>query len=296
MEFRKYQHVERYGSTTVKGIDEGLCYVFPKIDGTNASVWLDDGELQAGSRKRHLSAEQDNAGFYEWASKNEKLKLFLLNNPSWRVYGEWLVPHSLKTYDDNAWRQFYIFDIIDGDSDMHLPYNVYQPILEEYGLEYIPPLFTVKNPTYDTLTNMLRKNTYLIKDGEGEGEGIVVKNYNFVNRYGKQVWAKIVTNEFKARHKKAMGATEVKEKGLVEQKIVDKYVTKALCEKEYSKIVNESGWESKFIPRLLNTVFYCLITEEAWNFAKEFKFPMVDFRRLNKLTARKVKELLPEAF
>ena len=59
MEFKKYQHLERFGTTEVNGIEDGMCYIFPKIDGTNSSVWFNDG-LQAGSRKRHLTLESDN--------------------------------------------------------------------------------------------------------------------------------------------------------------------------------------------------------------------------------------------
>jgi len=33
MEFKKYQHVERFGTSEVEKIEFGTCYVFPKIDG-----------------------------------------------------------------------------------------------------------------------------------------------------------------------------------------------------------------------------------------------------------------------
>ena len=71
--FKKYQHLERFGTTEVAQIELGECFIFPKIDGTNASVWISNGELQAGSRTRKLSLESDNAGFYEWVLKQEKL-------------------------------------------------------------------------------------------------------------------------------------------------------------------------------------------------------------------------------
>ena len=65
MEFRKYQHIERFGTDEVDGIEFGKCYIFYKIDGTNGSVWLDnDGNLKAGSRNRELTLENDNARFY----------------------------------------------------------------------------------------------------------------------------------------------------------------------------------------------------------------------------------------
>lgn len=61
--FYKYQHVERLGTTETNGIEMGMCYIFPKIDGTNSQLWFNEG-LQAGSRNRHLEVENDNAGFY----------------------------------------------------------------------------------------------------------------------------------------------------------------------------------------------------------------------------------------
>ena len=62
MEFKKYQHVERFGAIETNGIEYGMCYVFPKIDGTNSQLWMDGG-LHAGSRNRELSLDNDNAGF-----------------------------------------------------------------------------------------------------------------------------------------------------------------------------------------------------------------------------------------
>jgi len=73
-------------------------------------------------------------------------------------------------------------------------------------------------------------------------------------------------------------------------------VTGSLVEKEYSKISVESGWTSKMIPKLLGTVFYCLIKEEAWEFVKELKNPTIDFKRLQALTFARVKEIKPELF
>ena len=38
MEFVPYCKLARLGTGEVDGITDGLCWVFPKIDGTNASV------------------------------------------------------------------------------------------------------------------------------------------------------------------------------------------------------------------------------------------------------------------
>ena len=298
MEFLKYQHVERFGTTETNGIENGMCYVFPKIDGTNSQLWLNcdtfGTKLMAGSRNRQLELDNDNAGFYNWACEQDNIFEFFKEYPTLRLYGEWLVPHSLKTYNEKAWRKFYVFDVMEGEN--YLPYEEYAAILEPFGIEFIPPLCKVENPTYERLISQLENNGYLIEDGKGIGEGIVIKNYDYKNKYGRVTWAKIVTNEFKAKHAKCQ-VTEIKETKVIEQEICEKFVTKSLIEKEFSKIETECGdWSSKYIPRLINTVYYCLVTEECWNFVKEFKFPNVDFKRLQFFCTQQIKAQMPVLF
>lgn len=307
MEFKKYQHLERFGTTEVKQIELGTCHVFPKLDGTNASVWLDEnGEIQAGSRKRHLSLDHDNAGFYAWVKQQSNILEYLKENPTHRLYGEWLVPHALKTYREEAWRKFYVFDVsVDkeeseilhegDDKNKYLHYDEYSTKLEEKGIDYIVPICTIKNASYEQLVNQLMKNVFLIEDGKGVGEGIVIKNYDFKNKYNRQTWAKIVTSEFKEKHE-VHGDTEIKGKKMVEEQIADEFVTKALCEKVYAKIENEGGFTGKRIPQLLNVVYYDVVKEDAWNFVKKHKNPTINFGTLQHFVFAKVKEQLPQLF
>jgi len=305
--FIKYQHLERFGTDEVAQIELGECFVFPKIDGTNASIWFEDGKIHAGSRTRHLSIDKDNAGFLDWALKQENLIEYFKENPHHRLFGEWLVPHSLKTYRENAWRKFYVFDVAidkleheilhEGDSVIkYIHYDEYKPFLDKYNIDYIPPIVKIKNSSYEQLIKQLAKNIFLIEDGKGTGEGIVIKNYEFKNRFNRQTWAKIVTSEFKEKHIKEMGASELNGKKMVEDEIVDKYITVALCEKIKAKIESEKGWSSKFIPQLLNTVYYDLITEESWNFVKEFNNPTINFNTLKHFVFMRVKSNLPSIF
>lgn len=305
MEFKKYQHIERFGTTEVENIELGECFIFPKIDGTNASVWISDGIIQAGSRKRHLSLDSDNAGFLEWATDHLNILDYLEENPTHRLFGEWLVPHALKTYRDEAWKKFYVFDVVEdlpeelesGEKFKYLHYDDYKPLLEEFKIDYIPYLAKIKNGSYDQFINQLQHNVFLMQDGKGAGEGIVVKQYGYQNKYGRTTWAKIVTSEFKEKHNKEHGGHEVKGKKIVEDEIVNKYVTKALCEKVKSKIENDSdGWSSKHIPRLLNTVYYDLIQEESWNFIKEHRNPTINYKHLKHFSDIKVKESFPQVF
>lgn len=295
MGFLKYQHIERFGTAETSRIEIGECWIFPKIDGTNASVWSEDGVLHAGSRNRELSLDNDNAGFMEWATHNLNLLELLAGRPDLRIFGEWLVPHSLKTYRQDAWRRFYVFDVMRGDS--YIPYTEYQPILEGHEVDYIPPICRIVNADYDQLVEQLAKNVFLIEDGKGAGEGIVIKRYDYRNKYGRQTWAKIVTSEFKEKHAKQMGAPLLAEKPILEIAIADEFVTNALVEKELAKIVLDAGeWSSKLIPRLLDTVFYTIIKEDAWEIVKAHKFPTIDFKRLRSFSISRVKAIRPDLF
>ena len=315
--FRKYDHVERLGNEEVESLTIGKVYVFPKLDGTNASVWFEDeGELEikCGSRTRTVSADKDNAGFYQWCYTPINLSKFYdivhSGGHEWTIYGEWLVPHTLKTYREDAWRKFYVFDVYDNEKERYLSYSQYAPIFKEVGMDVIEPLCIFTNPTDEQLQHEATQNTYLILDGAGCGEGIVLKNYNWENRFGRQPWAKIVRNEFKEENRRAFGTTEKGGKFQVEAAIAEEYVTLDLVSKTRNKIVTElmnqddltdgtyiknlsdsteyfklrriveERHRGQLIPRLLGTVYYELVNEELWNAVKKHKDPTIDFKRL----------------
>jgi hypothetical protein len=244
-----------------------------------------------------LTEDKDNAGFRNYVFSNENI-IKCVRETGLRLYGEWLVPHSLKTYRDNAWRHFYIFDVmeeLEDGSERYLPYEEYRIIMDRYGLDYILPLCSIRNATYDSYINQLEKNVFLIQDGKGYGEGVVIKNYDYKNKFGHIKWAKIVTSEFKEKHAHEMGHTDkpILGKSMVEETIINKYVTSALCEKVKAKIIEDNKeWNSKYIPMLLNMVYYDLVNEDCWHFIKENKFPTVNFKTLQSLCYSKTKTLL----
>ena len=298
MEFKRYQHVERWGNDEVDGIGVGTCYVFPKIDGSNSSVWAGDhGQICCGSRNRELSLEKDNQGFMAHVLADSALQSAVVDL-GWRLYGEWLCPHSLKTYRKEAWRKFYVFDVTEetGDGFRYVPYEEYSIELFARRIECIDPLTVIENPSYDQLVSWLDRNNYLIEDGKGAGEGLVIKNYNYTNKYGRIVWAKIVTTEFKEKHTREMGAPNQKGKTQMEQKYAEEFVTEAVVSKVFSNIICEVSWSSGLIPRLLETVYHDVVVEDVWTFLKKNKFAALDFKVLRQFVYAKVKEVKPELF
>lgn len=288
MSFRKYMHIERLGNQAVHGILDGKVYVFPKIDGTNASIWLEDGELKAGSRNREINEVQDNAGFYKWVQENKEHFLpFFEKNPDYTLYGEWLVPRTLKTYHEDAWRHFYIFDVLCQDFDKCVPFDVYAEALEEVGLSYILPMAILDSPSVQEVVDLCEDNKYLI--AEGVGEGVVAKRYDFINRYGEQKWAKVIAEEF-YKTKGERVRTITTNDGL-EALIADEILTVAFVQKEKAKIDLE-GWDKSKIGKLLGTIWHEFITEELWDILKKYKSPTINFKLLRGAVHTRAKKIL----
>ena len=200
MKFEKYQHIEKLGTATTKGILNGTVHILPKLDGTNTSVYLNDnGEVEVASRNRVLTFEHDNVGDYKYVMSQNKFKDYLSKFPRHRLFGEWLVPHTIKNYVDSAWRKLYIFDVIDEDvygNESYLTYDEYSPLLERFGIEYVLRLCFHSYPTDEDISKLQNECTFLMQVGKFD-EGIVIKNYEFVNKFGNIVWAKIVRPAFK---------------------------------------------------------------------------------------------------
>lgn len=291
--FKKYQHIERLGTQETEGLLHGQCWVFPKLDGANAQIWFQDGQVHCGTRNQSLGTNGDFRGLGQWAKQSFVRDLFD-EQPDWHLYGEWLVPHTLRTYHDKYWNEFHVFDVMCNGE--YLSYNDYHETLEYYGFYVVPPICVVHDPTIEWLTKLLPQATYGIKDGQGTGEGIVVKNYNYINPYGRVTWGKIVANEFKAKHN-AREPQIMTAPAIYERYLAETFLTETLVRKTAAKIAAmHNGWESRFIPQLLGTVWHDFVTEEIWAILKKGKNPRIDFAHLHRCITQRTKQLAPDIF
>lgn len=316
--FRPYDHLERLGHRNVQHIDIGLVHVFPKLDGTNASVWYDGERVSCASRRRVISLEEDNAGFCRWVQGDETrardLRALCAEHPAWIIYGEWMVPHTLKTYRPEVWNCFWIFDVYDRERGTYLAFEEYGPICAQAGQHVIQPLCTIMNPAESQLVAQVEMNTYLIAQGAGLGEGVVLKNYAW--RQHGNPWAKVVRNVFKEEAARAFGVAEKHGEFQVEVAICEQFVTPALVGKTRAKVVldianelkidvaTEVNWQQriesenrgKVIPQLLGRVYHDLITEEMWAILKEHRNAVIDFKKLQARVTLSTKALAADLF
>ena len=258
-DFVKYQHVERLGTADgeLDGLLEGRVQVFPKIDGANHCVYFDRdlGRVAYASRNQLLSEGYDSTGFWHFADAHGGLAEHVSEHPH-RIYGEYLTPHTVRGYEDSAWNRFYVFDIWDDGSGAWLPYEEVARIVEGIGdpdVVSVPCIADLADPAPEDLERALESDTFLLRKGE-KGEGIVIKNYGYRNRFGRQTWGKIVREEFSDMAKaKNKGQREL----LPEEKAVEATVTEAFVSKEFHKFTTDRGvaWEDSMTGEFLKTVF-----------------------------------------
>lgn len=277
-EFRKYDKIHRLGKEETIGILEGVCHIQEKLDGANASIWLDgDGQIQCGSRNRHLIDDNFN-GFVDYVKAHEGIKGYLTVHPNAILYGEWLVRHSVK-YPEGAYKKFYLFDICLDGKLMHP--NVVRASAYTYGILAVPTIGTIfNNPTVEELKALVGKSALA-----ESGEGIVIKNMDFVNKFGDVCYAKMVCENFQESSKAAIVDNDK------ESYVVSKYMTVGRVVKIMNKLqpeINER-LDMQHIPRICNSAYHDMVTEEIWEITK--KVDIINFKVLAKLAFLKAKEL-----
>lgn len=258
-EWTKYQHVERLGTPDVDGILDGEVFVFPKLDGANASVfWYDSvRDVVLASRNLIMTREADGLKMYPYLDRDrsypiyqQHLKEMAYHYPDLIFYGEWLAPHVIRDYRSESYYQYYLFDVWDTINQCYIPYDKYILIAQEYGVNYIPVLSVLDHPTIEQVEALVDENHYLMKTDE-PGEGIVIKRYGFVNQFGRTTWAKIVRSEFKQKFKAGNFNDTSLEMQVLEPTLTYEYVAK-----EYMKLMDEGViWNDKLIPQFMKTVW-----------------------------------------
>lgn len=291
--YTRYTHLEKYGKDETKGIENGVIFIQGKLDGTNGTIFWNNG-VKAGSRNRELLPDvPDNQGFRAYVEANKSVfEPFFVMFPNAVLYGEFLVKNVLTCYLPDAWNKFYVFDMA-FDKGEHLEFltpEQYQSVLDVYGITYVPTIAKLEN--YEGSYEEFRDKVNYLIDPSIKGaspEGLVIKNYNFINQYGRNCFAKIVFEQFH-EEKKIKVALE----SSLEVEIAEKYVTQHLVQKELAKL--KSSGVVKLQPALLQTVFYVLLAEELADIVKKYKLPIIDFKALNRAVIVQVKKYASELF
>lgn len=308
--FIKYPKIKRLGHEDTEGILEGIVIVQEKIDGANTSIWIENGEIKCGSRTRIL--DEGFNGFVDYAKNHEGIKQYLEQHPTHRLYGEWLVRHTIS-YNETAYQQFYLFDILEVPENLEeptlpeemtkkereegrtrelvrqcewLPLSEVYAIGEAYEIN-TPHLFAVlNNPSPESIDEHVGKT--MIGD---KGEGVVVKNSEFINKWGARVCAKVVTQEFKEDNAIVFGGNNKHSDTYIEMKMVNEFMTMARVRKVMQKLepIIDKKLDLEHTGRIIQTAYHDMFEEELWEFVKKNK--KIDFGQLQKLSSKKAAKI-----
>jgi hypothetical protein len=291
MKHKEYRKIHRLGAEETDGILIGECYIQEKIDGANASIWWDQdtNQVHYGSRTRDLRAANDNFnGFGDWVAKNPQIGDYLSKNQFIRLNGEWLVRHSIG-YHEASYKQFYLYDVdeeVEGEERR-------LSIDHMYGYAEI-----LKIPSAKLFAALIDPTPEQIKEYAGlsvlgaKGEGVVIKNLKFINKFGDLEYAKYVTQEFKEDNAITFGGNNKHSDTYFEMYFVNAYVTMPRLEKILHKFaaMSDERLDMKHIPQIMGMMHHDIISEEAWDISKKCTAPF-DFKAFGRLVQRKTRQM-----
>lgn len=219
---------------------------------------------------------------------NENEASFIANN---------FVVHNCKhtiNYAPEFMDRFWVFDMYDEENERFLSYGEYLPLVEEHKLDFIPLIEVLDNPDMVRLLDKVRieKETPRSSFGAETIEGLVYKNYDFRNQYGRLMYMKAVTKEFREVHHAIPAANRFDP---VEVTICSRYLTVGRMEKIYQKMLDDSSdgfLEMKDIPQFMSRCLHDVYTEDAWDIfegdkkTKRRVFDPMAFRKLANLKAK----------
>lgn len=283
MKFYKYPKIHHLGKEETEGVINGYMYLQEKIDGANASVWIEDGVIKAGKRS---SETNDFNGLPEYVRAHEGINSYLKENPTHHLFGEWLVRHTIS-YVPTAYNKFYLFDIgvwnYGDEKPTFLSLDEVYNVAEEYDIEAPELLWEGSNPSNEVIDHLVGKSSLGTK-----GEGIVLKPKEpFINKFGNSVYAKVVTQDFKERNGIVFGGNNKSSDTYNEMYICNKYMTLSRVKKIINKIEANLGrkLDKPDTSRVSMTCFNDMLVEEVWSIQKDVD--KISFNALNRVCRKK---------
>lgn len=300
-EIKKYTDVIRYGHSSTNGVIQEGDYITitEKIDGANASFRLDDTNplgVSCYSRNQPLTKENTLGGFYNWVEEyivpiKDKL------NPNYIYYGEWLNKHKI-IYKDECYKKFYMFSI--WNESLELQQYVSDEIVkaEAIKLNILQPqyFYEGKYISFEHIMSFVGKSNMTLEPNTGEG--VVVKNVSYFDRYNRQVFVKLVSDKFAEVQKQKLPKNP--NVNLKEVEVVKSVLTSARISKLMYKLVDEGLLKEDYsienmgeiLKALGNRVYDDIMKEESELF-EEYEQDSIK-RTIGKNTPNVVKLVLKE--
>lgn len=195
--WHSYPKIFNLGHRAVRDLFTQPVIIEEKVDGSQFSFGLINGELRCKSKNREFPADAPDEMFIEGAATVRALANDL--HPEWTYRGEYLSKpkHNTLAYERAPERNIIIFDIND-DEESYLSPEAKAAEAARIGLECVP-VYTV--PTGAANLELLQSfldNTSVL--GGQKIEGVVAKSLSLYGEDKKLLMAKHVSEAFKEIH------------------------------------------------------------------------------------------------
>jgi len=247
---KKYTKIRRIGhSRNNEILDNGELILKEKLDGANFrfTVTEIDGEQKFlfGSKnvEYKIDGEPDYSenvdGRFTDAIEHIRENCDPANfNPDFTYFAENMVKHSLD-YRFDEMPQVIGFDIYDHKTESYKATPAAYEIFHQHGIETAPLVNSedLDATSFDPEEYEIPESNY--RDGKMEGVVIINTEQEEDRRSGFSTRAKMVTDEFAEKHKKATGANQSKEAVHGHEKVISKYCTDGRIRKTIEKMRDE---------------------------------------------------------
>lgn len=133
------------------------------------------------------------------------------------------------------YNNFYLFSIWDEEKQEYLPDEIVKLEANKLNIQTVTYFYEGKYISFEHLMSFVGKSDKTLEPNDGEG--VVVKNVNYKDRYGNQVFVKLVSEKFAEVQKQKLPKNPNVDSELIEK--IKSVLTEARVDKLIHKLVDE---------------------------------------------------------
>ena len=262
-EYHKYGKIYNLSHREVEGFLTEECVIEEKVDGSQFSFGVFDGELRVFSRRVELTNQDPPKDFRAAIQSVREAHDAHGLVDGWTYRGECVArkQHNTLVYERTPKGNVIIFEIDKGNQKL-LSYEDKYAEATRIGFETVP-MFFIGNVTQEVLDQCMKQKPFL---GGEMMEGVVIKRVPdkvIDGRDKKVLMAKFVSDKFKERHDKEWNKDKVARRE-IPVVIAQQFSTPARWEKAAQRIRDEGKLETENPLRNIP-----LIIKEVWRDIEE---------------------------
>lgn len=233
--YHSYPKVYALGHRAIEQLLLDPVVVEEKVDGSQFSFGIFDGELKCRSKGQHLVLDAPEKLFDRAVESVKEIAPMLRNG--WTYRAEYLQKpkHNTIKYDRIPEKHLILFDINIGN-ECYLSREAKRKEAARLGLEIVPHFYLGMLESTDQLAELMDRESCL---GGEKIEGVVIKNYSRFAPDGKAMLGKYVREGFHERNCAEFRKANPKSKDIIGN-LIDTYRTTARWEKSVQHL-SESG-------------------------------------------------------